>query len=384
VPDASDRACAGGAGRHLLGGKVVHKPIAVDEIYSALCDDEEFARLPARLAEAFGGRSSLVQWHHSDGAAEVLAHSGYFSDAQLSRYAREFAQFDPWAEASQRHQLPNQAMDLETLVPGAVYERSRFYNEYVREMGDDTFRCLGVHIRNEHGSGMIAIQRGRSQKRYDEASVVRLSELAVHLRRMLTVRGKFASLRREATSLRSMIDCTPHAAMLVDESATLMFANEAAESLLRTGKLLRIRNGRLEEGSGAAADLLKGVRLACARPAEASSVRLQGRGSQQLLATLMPLPAASGRGKCLILVQDPAAERPGLARQLQSLYGLTAAEAAIARRLGDGLSLAEIAEERHVSLTTVRVQMKFLAQKMSCRRQAEVVASVNSIVPFAT
>lgn len=358
------------------------REISADEIYSSLADDAEFGNLPTRLVEAFGGRSAIIMWQHNDGASEILAHSGYFTNEQLLRYGSEFAQHDPWAQASARAPQAARAVDMETLVPSIFYERSHFYNEFIRKMGDDTYRCLGVRIRNERGVGIVAIHRGKSQNPYEPDLVPRLTKLAVHLGRVLSVRGELEAHRREANSFRSLLECIPQVALVVDVSGTLLFANMGGESMLRTNDVLLSQQGRIEGVADRGGVLLKAIRLACASPGAASSVLLGSRSGHPCLATVIPVPvAAPGKAKALILMQDRTRPADGLKRQLQSLYGLTSAEAAVARRLAQGSSLLDIASERDVSLATVRAQMKVLSQKMGCHRQAEVVSIVNSVIP---
>jgi len=143
----------------------LRKLIAVEQIYDAAFDDEALQGLAVDLATTLGARSALIHWIHDDGAAQVLAHSGYFTDDQLALYGREFAAIDPWVGATAAPEHANRVSDLEALVPTKVFTATDFYNDYVRTMGDDTARCVGVRLQNGHGSGFIALQRGLSEDR---------------------------------------------------------------------------------------------------------------------------------------------------------------------------------------------------------------------------
>jgi DNA-binding CsgD family transcriptional regulator len=69
---------------------------------------------------------------------------------------------------------------------------------------------------------------------------------------------------------------------------------------------------------------------------------------------------------------------------LESVYGLTAAEAAVVRGLVEGRSLEEIAAERRVKPDTARTQLKQVFAKTRTRRQAELVRLVlTGIVPLS-
>lgn len=359
-----------------------NRGISAEEIYSALLDDEAFAQLPTRLAQTFGARSTVIHWHHHDGSADIMAHSRYFSDDQLIKYATEFAPLDPWAQAANR-QSANHALDLESLVPDTLYERSSFYNEFIRPMGDDTYRCMGVRVQSVDGAGMIAIQRGKGQRRYEPGQVAQLAEASGHLRRLLAVRGKLAALQRHTLKLETILNVMPQAVFVVDHDQKLIRGNSAAEALLRRGEALAVRAGRVHSPAKNSGRLLKrALELACCPSPTSSAVLLEQREGKPLLATIMPMPSFARQA--LIIVEDVLRSNEGVITQLQAFFGLTRAEAMIAVRLADGHALPEIAAERGASLATVRAQLKSLLQKMDCHRQSEAVAMINKIVPVSS
>ena len=63
-------------------------------------------------------------------------------------------------------------------------------------------------------------------------------------------------------------------------------------------------------------------------------------------------------------------------RFLQSLYGLTGAEAELVGLLSRGASLEEAADRRGVTLNTARSQLKQAFAKTGTRRQGELVQFV--------
>lgn len=66
---------------------------------------------------------------------------------------------------------------------------------------------------------------------------------------------------------------------------------------------------------------------------------------------------------------------------LQLLFGLSKAEARIARLLASGLEPQQIAEHRSVSVGTIRVQMKHIFQKMNVHRQGELIRTIADLRP---
>lgn len=59
---------------------------------------------------------------------------------------------------------------------------------------------------------------------------------------------------------------------------------------------------------------------------------------------------------------------------LEKIFGLTTAEGRLAAQLSNGISLASIARERKVSITTLRTQLASIFAKTGTSRQPELVA----------
>ena len=75
----------------------------------------------------------------------------------------------------------------------------------------------------------------------------------------------------------------------------------------------------------------------------------------------------------MIFITDPEAQSEAPAEVLQSLYGLTPAEAKLAALLAQGKSLTEAATELHVTQNTARTHLKHIFQKTGVNRQSELV-----------
>ena len=81
-----------------------------------------------------------------------------------------------------------------------------------------------------------------------------------------------------------------------------------------------------------------------------------------------------------ILVVTSASKEIGAASLLQVLFDLTPAEAALARRIGAGQSIDEIAVIENRSKLTLRGQLKSVLSKTGCRRQSELAHVLTSLL----
>lgn len=88
-----------------------------------------------------------------------------------------------------------------------------------------------------------------------------------------------------------------------------------------------------------------------------------------------------GLAGAVVLVTDADAKRLPSERLLSQLYGLTPAEASLASSLVAGVSVAEHAALRGVSLSTVRTQVASILGKTGTRRQAELVSRLALALP---
>ncbi len=352
-----------------------------EEIYDCLIDEDSFLALPGRLAATFEARSALIHWIYKDGTAAIMSHSGYFSDAQLSLYAERFAPIDPWVAATANMRIANQAHNLEDLVTPAEFARSQFYNEYIRGMGDDTFRCIGIRVENDWGSGFLALQRGRSQNSFEPEALQALEGWSRHLRRMLFVRGKLLAATEQAATFADTLDRMGDAVFLLKENGLLLHANAGARDMLARTRGVVLRGGVLCACTPAADQALKKAisKAAAASGPEASAVAIPADGGTSIPFSLMAVPAGDSRRNIVMVSRDPHLVDASAKNRLRSLYGLSNREAQLAVALAQGATPQEIADDWGVAIGTVRTQIKHVSAKLGCHRQADIVRIVNAL-----
>lgn len=162
------------------------------------------------------------------------------------------------------------------------------------------------------------------------------------------------------------------------------------ERFLRSGQVLRLARGCL-----ACADASRQARLAAALRDAAvagrtTSVLLQAADcpERRFSVTLTPLrcrlPAAvngapGDASDLLCLVAPLDRQRIATARQLMDLFGLSGAEARLARALCHGDSAESYASDQGLRLPTVRTQLSAVFKKTGTSRQAALVRLIAGI-----
>lgn len=164
----------------------------------------------------------------------------------------------------------------------------------------------------------------------------------------------------------------------VDRRGCISFTTEAAEAMLRLADGIGVWRGRLSS-RGRAAGLEEAIRATLSDPLAQTgrpprTVLLPRRDALPLLAIVTPLATeATGALGALVLLHDPQATLRPATALLRHAFGLTAAEAAVAQGVVAGATLREIAEDRQVSLNTVRTLLSRVLDKTGARRQADLV-----------
>ena len=107
--------------------------------------------------------------------------------------------------------------------------------------------------------------------------------------------------------------------------------------------------------------------------------RLSGR--HPFLIEIVPLRDHAGEVEsnlegALVTIIDPGNPRPFSTARIVEAYGLTPAESEVCRHLVDGWTNHHIAEERRVSIDTIKTQITSILQKTGTKRRSELIRLV--------
>ena len=183
---------------------------------------------------------------------------------------------------------------------------------------------------------------------------------------------------------------SPIAAILLSDEARILECDGRGQVFLHSSKVLDESNGRLH-----CCDALLQPRLVAALKETARSghtsnllVAAKDHPGQRFSLTLIWVPAKksetsagnNSKGPNILCLVAPLDKRRfATARQLMDLFGLTAAEARLARGLCQGDSLEEYAKDQGVCLTTVKTQLRAVLAKTGTERQGALIRLIAAI-----
>lgn len=180
-----------------------------------------------------------------------------------------------------------------------------------------------------------------------------------------------------------MLDC---ALLVVSVEGDLVYRNRQAAALLAAGHGgLRVSSGALSATSARVREALQeAIALAC-NALEASGVCLPEAGTppeRWLRIAVAPIyfGGSSRRATCAAvwIVNTALPSLPG-DELLAALFGLSPAEARLARAVLTGCTAGEYARRAGVRVATIRSQLHSIFVKTGVRRQAQLVALLSKV-----
>lgn len=206
-----------------------------------------------------------------------------------------------------------------------------------------------------------------------------VSALVPHLQQALRSQAHVDDLRRRAGDLSAVTGALRLAIIVVTAGGHIVYANAAAEEVLRAADGLRIRAGRLEATFVTTdATLQRSIRAALTprdAPSASSLLCERSREAHPYLVEVLPIdPAdASGPTQRAMVVIDPGSEARTAATLLHRHYGLTASETQIALMVLNGSGIKDMAERMSLSQATVKTHLQHVFDKTGTHRQADIV-----------
>lgn len=352
----------------------------IDTIYDALLDDAAFDALPAQLAAAVGARSATFITMAGDTPVHVAGH--YFSEEMNAYYLTHgISELDVWNQIVIERGLLNRAISADDFMSRAAFRDSAFYNEFFRRFGDDTGVSLGAIIQTREGHVGLGLHRALTDAEYDGEARAALGAAIPHLRRLAETRARLTLTAERLTDIETLLHGQAAPILLAGASGRILFANAAAVGLLAQADGLASRHGMLR-AAGADGARLEAALAAAAGATAASEAVMVGRpsGRPPLRLVVAPHRGLNARpGRAMVMIDDPAAQDPGLDERLRGLFGLSPMEARLAVLLFEGRSLAEIADERGVLASTVRSQLNAVMLKTGTARQSTLTALIGRL-----
>jgi len=181
---------------------------------------------------------------------------------------------------------------------------------------------------------------------------------------------------------RAILEKIDRGILLLDAGGNVIDANAVGRQVLERGNGLQSRNGRLAFADAAIDARFERLLKSAGKPdgqprVVAASVKRAGsRACRVLVAPILIEDGQAHPAAFIVVIYAHCEHRAISADVLREIYGLTRAQADVARHLYAGLSVEETATELKLSLNTVRSHLKQIFSKCEVQSQAELLHSL--------
>lgn len=170
---------------------------------------------------------------------------------------------------------------------------------------------------------------------------------------------------------------------IVSPACEILEMNRTAADIINQGDVLAIEKGRLvSTHAGANGALSDTVTKALGSPGRAGCfITLPRNGRRAPLHVMVAALRLDGERRATaaaVYLSEPERTIRPSEQQLTILFGLSAAEARVAAGIVEGLPVPALAERLHVSVHTVRTQLKSVFAKTGAQRQSDLVRMLTS------
>ncbi|MFE0755256.1 helix-turn-helix transcriptional regulator [Inquilinus sp. NPDC058860] len=335
-----------------------------------------------RVSDLENSRLHLVQTWNYDPAT--------LSD--MSGHAAGIAAF--WAAVPNLRSRPlDEPASVRRELPHDVVENSRYNIEWARPRGIIDVLAL-LLLREPTRLGDFTLSRHKSSGPVTDDNLGTMRLLAPHIRRAVTIGDLMDMKTLEAQVLRATLDTVTTGVVVVGAKARILHANDAARRMIEArSPVVSLRGCLAALHPEANRELARAIALA---RSDEAGIGAAGIGVPLLrdgmaAATAHVLPLARGDLRTRLVPQAVAAvfivaagtPLPADLDTVARLFGLTAAEARLLRRLTAGETIAEASAALGVSQATMRTHCQHLYAKIGVSRRSELVTLVNRLTPSA-
>jgi DNA-binding CsgD family transcriptional regulator len=353
----------------------------VEHIYDAAVATDAWPGVLESIADLVRCDHAMLLVRERVGADMTLAVSARMDERGFARFLTPEAK--GWLDAATQA-IPSGVATIQShLVSDREFERSDFYNEFVRPIGG--FHGMGLIHRLPAVASFLVVCRRRQVDDFEAADEAALQSLSLHLAAALRVRQHLHAADLQATGALAALERLNAGVIIADAQAHLVFANEAALVLFRDGGGLGLDRDGLTAADPAATRelrrLIAGSTEVAALNGGGTVALARGDARAQLHVVVTPFRSARvgvdtswhGKPLAVLLITDPEQQRRVRRELLRRRFGLTAAEADFALEIvrGDGRKAA--ATRLNIAVTTARTHLTHIFEKTGVRRQAELV-----------
>ncbi len=359
----------------------------LDTLYGAAGDHPAWQRFLAKFVSLLGAQSSvLLAFNDRNASYNINVSVGVSQEANVL-YNEHYSQVDPWFLAGKEVFRPGLVYNGLKLCPAQHFDKSEFYNDFLKRHCDNLFYLCGAVLEMEPNQTapplLLSIHRNRRKGAFQQHELRVLGRMVPHLQRGIELHRRIVDLRLKSDMQSWTLDQVSFGIVLLRAGGKILVANKSATELCTAKRGLALGASGLHALLPRHERVLQHMISAAASRTECDAERALKISSVEenkaLVVTVTrtntpDLFALAPDAVVAVFITDPDNHPIPPAQMLTSLFGLTPSEARLAILLAEGNTLQDSAERLRVTLATVRTQRMQIFQKTGTVRQSHLVS----------
>lgn len=362
-------------------GKLIHF------LYRAVDEPEALNEFTGRFGEAYNSDFGFISDRNKSDFQVLDMYEWGFGETGIKAYIDHYYQFDVWTNGLKA--LPQSKFHAShEIYPDDALLKTVVYNDYARRLG--VRHGVGAIFAVPYTSRYIHFAGARrpDQGRYDPATVAQMNQLVPHLQQFMHLRTRLGDLEGRVACMEQALNRIGSAVFICNKDGKILYQTVQAEELLRDRSEVfasnRILSVKQSQANTKMKTLIRNATAASRGEDQSPGGALRvddGNGMLEVIVTPIRYAPPGGllgaSSPCAaVFMREVGAPRIIAPEVLSALYSLSKAEADIAIRMSQGISIARIADLRGVSVQTVRKQTQTLYLKTETTSQSQLVALV--------
>lgn len=361
---------------------------AVEAIYAAGLDEALWPNALAQVMRAVGGIAAMLEVFERSTARLTEFHYHDLPPGNEVAYLDHYFSLNPRIPALISGKPGNIVTDYAVLDERSM-NRDAFYAGFLAPAGYRYFigATFDASVRE---SLLFSVQRAARQGHVGKEETRKIELLLPHVRQAFDMTRRLRGTDAADRSFKAALDWLADGVALLRADGHVLHANETFQMIARRGDGIRVRRGMVEiadangharfaKALGSAANARGGTATDACDIAVARQVNVP-----PYVVSVRPLVRTSRArhqidAAMIVFVHDPLQNNAATARMLHDLFGLTDAEADLARALQAGTPPGDYARERAVSLNTVYTHLRRIKEKTGCHRMPELIRKLNDL-----
>jgi len=360
----------------------------IDALYEGAMDPPLWQRFVQRLSDSTGGTAVVLSLHLPGAVPARQTYRVGFHRDYVDTFADYMSKAPVWGPAENSPFDKGFVLASERF-PDSKLQDTEFYIDFMKPQGLAPEAPL-AHLIATHDSPMpsaIALFRRVGGRPFGAGDFDLVNLLVPHLKRSFEIAVTLGGVQRELLAVTEVLDRIPFGMVLLDKNQQPVVSNRAANKIFEQNDGLSLGADGVHAAQPAEDQVLQDLIDSVLNTPKGEllgdsymkATRVSGGRSYQLMvAQLLEAPANSVARDAAVAVflTDAESRQRSTADILQALYALSPAESELVQLLLSGFSLDEAARTRHVTMNTVRTQLKRVFAKTRTTGQADLVQMV--------